>query len=211
MSRHRRVSGRHRKPAEKSRATTALLASVAAGAFCAFTVYDRTDPEISVTPVQAAITSAALDAIMAPAQPSVKTVAAVNVQAAQRIPAPTAKAEPMLVASVPLVGGNGLTPNAKSLAWYIQTHYPAVKSIGGVRFDPLPDHPSGHAIDIMVYGNRSLGDKIMNDVLAQSNRFGVKYVIWQETYHNPAGAVRWMADRGSPTANHFDHVHVTVW
>ena len=90
----------------------------------------------------------------------------------------------------PIVGGGGLCPNAWALASYIEGVYPAVLSIGGVRADALPDHPSGHAIDIMV-GSLGLGDAIAADVRAQSARFGVQYVLWRV----PA---------------HFNHVHVTV-
>lgn len=92
--------------------------------------------------------------------------------------------------AVPIVGGSGLCPNAWALAEYIRATYPGVQSIGGVRSDPLPDHPSGHAIDIMV-GDMGLGDTIAADVRNQSGRFGVKYVLWRV----PA---------------HFNHVHVTV-
>jgi len=93
-------------------------------------------------------------------------------------------------AAVPIVGGQGLVPNARALADYVMATYPGVQSIGGVRSDPLPDHPSGHAIDIMV-GDMGLGDTIAADVRNQSGRFGVKYVLWRV----PA---------------HFNHVHVTV-
>lgn len=90
----------------------------------------------------------------------------------------------------PIVGGNGLCPNAWALATYIENAYPGVQSIGGVRADALPDHPSGHALDIMV-ADLGLGDVIAGDVRAQSARFGVKYVLWR-------------------VPNHFNHVHVTV-
>ena len=93
--------------------------------------------------------------------------------------------------AVPLVGGGGLCPNASALAAYIQETYPNVRSIGGIRQDPLPDHPSGHALDIMVGGNTSLGNTIRADLAAQSGRFGVRYMLWQ-------------------VANHYDHIHVTV-
>lgn len=93
--------------------------------------------------------------------------------------------------AVPLVGGNGLCPNAWSLVNYIQGAYPGVLSIGGVRSDALPDHPTGHALDIMVGGNTGLGSQIAADIRSQSGRFGVKYILWQV----PA---------------HYDHVHVTV-
>ena len=100
------------------------------------------------------------------------------------ITAPTANA-------VPLVGGSGLCSNASTLASYIMDTYPGVQSIGGVRADRLPDHPSGHALDIMV-GNMGLGDSIAADVKSQSDRFGVKYVLWR-------------------VKDHFNHVHVSVF
>ena len=93
-------------------------------------------------------------------------------------------------AAVPIVGGQGLSRNAAALADYIRANYPGVQSIGGVRSDPLPDHPSGHAIDVMV-SDMGLGDTIASDIQSQSGRFGVKYVLWR-------------------VANHFNHVHVTV-
>jgi hypothetical protein len=74
----------------------------------------------------------------------------------------------------------------------------------------IPDHATGHAIDVMVGGNTALGDAINADVLSQSGRFGVRYTIWQQTEHMPSGAAVFMANRGSPTANHRDHVHISV-
>ena len=102
----------------------------------------------------------------------------------------TAVAVAPTAGAAPIVGGNGLCPNAWNLASYIQNTYPGVQSIGGVRADALPDHPSGHAIDIMV-GDMGLGDAIAADVRSQAGRFGVRYVLWR-------------------VANHFNHVHVTV-
>jgi hypothetical protein len=93
--------------------------------------------------------------------------------------------------AVPLIGANGLCPNARNLAAYIQATYPNVNSIGGVRPDRLPDHPSGHALDIMVGNNTALGNRIAADIRNQTGRFAVKYILWQ-------------------TVNHYDHIHVTV-
>lgn len=93
--------------------------------------------------------------------------------------------------AVPLVGMGGLCPNARALAAYITDTYPGVQSIGGVRPDSRPDHPSGHALDIMIGSNMGLGDAINADVQSQSGRFGVQYTMWR-------------------VANHFNHVHVTV-
>ncbi len=106
--------------------------------------------------------------------------------AAGMLTAPTATA-------VPLVGGGGLTPNAANLASYVMNNYPGVQSIGGVRADSMPDHPSGRAIDIMVGGNTALGNQIAADIQSQAGRFGVNYIMWQTD------------------AAHWDHVHVSVF
>lgn len=95
-------------------------------------------------------------------------------------------------APIPTVGMAGLVPNARILVAYIMATYPGVQTIGGVRSDPLPDHPSGHAIDIMIGSDMALGDAINADVQSQAARFGVKYTMWR-------------------VANHFNHVHVTVF
>jgi hypothetical protein len=113
----------------------------------------------------------------------VKSLAAVIATAV--VLAPTAQA-------VPIVGGNGLTPNAWALANYIQANYPGVQSIGGVRADPYPDHPSGRAIDIMVGGNTALGNTIYADIMANPGRWGISYAMWLT---DPA---------------HQDHIHVSV-
>jgi hypothetical protein len=67
-----------------------------------------------------------------------------------------------------------------------------VQSIGGVRSDPYPDHPSGRAIDIMVGSDTALGNTIYSDLSAQVGRWGIQYMMWQTD------------------AAHYDHIHVTV-
>lgn len=96
------------------------------------------------------------------------------------------------VGGIPTMGMGGLVPKARALAGYISANYPGVQAIGGVRADPLPDHPSGHAIDIMIGSDMGLGDAINADVQRQAERFGVAYSLWR-------------------VANHFNHVHVTVF
>ena len=106
-------------------------------------------------------------------------------------PQPAVMAALGITAPIPTVGMSGLVPNAWMLAAYIMATYPNVKAIGGVRSDPLPDHPSGRAIDIMIGGDMALGDAINADVQRQAARFGVQYTMWR-------------------VAAHFDHVHITV-
>ena len=91
--------------------------------------------------------------------------------------------------AVPMVGMNGVCPNAWSLANYISANY-AVRSIGGIRSDALPDHPSGHALDLMV--DTATGNAIYADLSSNPGRFGIKYMLWQ-------------------VPSHYDHVHVTVF
>jgi len=92
--------------------------------------------------------------------------------------------------AVPMSGMNGVCGNAWALANYITANY-AVHSIGGIRPDRLPDHPSGHALDLMVDGDTGLGNAIAADLRGNPGRFGIRYILWQV----PA---------------HYNHVHVTV-
>ena len=113
------------------------------------------------------------------------TAAAVVASAPVPLPAPTADA-------VPIVGGQGLVPNAAALADYIRTTYPGVQSIGGVRpCDVIGEHCRGLAVDIMIGSNTVLGDTILADIQSQTARFGIRYTMWR-------------------VANHHDHIHVTV-
>ena len=138
----------------------------------------------------AADAAAALRADLQKKQSQLQTqVAEVKLQYGMLSPAQQALLGPG--AAIPTVGMSGLVPNARALAAYIISAYPGVQSIGGVRADPLPDHPSGHAIDIMIGSDMGLGDAINADIQSQGGRFGVVYTMWR-------------------VANHFNHVHITV-
>lgn len=137
----------------------------------------------------AADAAAAVRADLEKKQSQLKTQVAL-VKASYAVLSPAMQAALGPGAAIPTVGMNGLVPNARALAAYIIATYPGVQSIGGVRADPLPDHPSGRAIDIMV-SDMGLGDVINADVQRQAARFGVAYTMWR-------------------VANHFNHVHITV-
>jgi hypothetical protein len=68
------------------------------------------------------------------------------------------------------------------------------------------DHPRGLAVDFMV--DRATGDKLAACALRDREALGISYVIWRQRIDTGSG-FRAMPDRGSPTANHFDHVHVS--
>ncbi|MPY78769.1 MAG: hypothetical protein GEV04_09755 [Actinophytocola sp.] len=78
--------------------------------------------------------------------------------------------------------------------------------IGRAARSGTSDHPAGLAIDFMV--STPTGDALADYVLDNQARFGVRYVIWQQRYNDGDGW-SFMADRGSTTANHYDHVHVS--
>lgn len=73
------------------------------------------------------------------------------------------------------------------------------------------EHHSGLAVDFMVGSDKALGDAIYNYVWANRVRLAVHHVIWQQSITSTVvepGVRRHMADRGGPTKNHMDHVHV---
>ena len=68
------------------------------------------------------------------------------------------------------------------------------------------DHPSGKALDFMV--QRATGNALAACALRNQEALGISYLIWRQRINFGEG---WqpMEDRGSPTANHMDHVHVS--
>lgn len=88
-----------------------------------------------------------------------------------------------------------------------------ITEVGGYRLRAVdPDgHPAGLAADFMT--DRSQGDQLAAYLQQHAARLSVDYVIWQQRIWNakrPEAGWRLMEDRGSPIANHMDHVHVNV-
>ena len=107
----------------------------------------------------------------------------------------------------------GLTPNSQKLLAQLDKQFPEVRTIYGVRQDPLPDHPSGRALEVMVYSNAALGDRVAEWTRSNAQALNIDYIIWNQRIWSVARSSegwRHMADRGSVTANHRDHVHITV-
>lgn len=75
------------------------------------------------------------------------------------------------------------------------------------------EHASGRAVDIML-GNTGDGDAIAAFAMAHARELGISQVIYRQriwTVQRAGDGWRHMPDRGSPTANHMDHVHVTTY
>jgi hypothetical protein len=97
----------------------------------------------------------------------------------------------------------------------ISVLFPQISTIGGFRQDPLPWHPNGLAIDVMIPNHGSpegieLGNQIAGYALANAKRWGVNHVIWRQKIYPGVGAGSWTADYGNETANHYDHVHIAT-
>jgi hypothetical protein len=91
----------------------------------------------------------------------------------------------------------------------ITAAFPEIHQMGGVRPDPLPWHPNGLAVDVMIPNPSSaegiaLGNQIVAFVLKNAGRFGMQDAIWRGMYYTPNGG----AQAGG--YGHFDHVHVTT-
>jgi len=90
----------------------------------------------------------------------------------------------------------------------ISAAFPEIHEIGGVRPDPLPWHPLGLALDVMIPNPGSaqgiaLGNEIVAFVLRNATRFGIRDAIWRGVYYTPNGG-------RTSASDHFDHVHVTT-
>ncbi|HEU4948544.1 MAG TPA: SH3 domain-containing protein [Kribbella sp.] len=107
---------------------------------------------------------------------------------------------------------SGLTADAIRVHRAVCARFPSVTSYGGVREGDGGEHGVGRALDIMVSG--STGDEIAAFVKANYKALGVSEVLWEQhiwTVQRSSEGWRPMSDRGSVTANHYDHVHVTVY
>ncbi|OBI13460.1 MULTISPECIES: glycoside hydrolase [unclassified Mycobacterium] len=97
----------------------------------------------------------------------------------------------------------------------ISVLFPQIKTIYGYREDPLPWHPNGLAIDVMIPNHNTpegieLGNQIAGYALANAKRWGINHVIWRQKIYPGVGGGSWTADLGSETLNHYDHVHIAT-
>jgi hypothetical protein len=118
----------------------------------------------------------------------------------------------------PSLGGqcaNGSAIDAGSPSLYeihdvVCANWPEITSYGTWRSDG--EHGEGRAIDIMVSGET--GWAIAEFLRANYSSLGIEYIIYSQkmwSVERSGEGWRYMSDRGSTTANHYDHVHVTVY
>ena len=107
----------------------------------------------------------------------------------------------------------GLTPDAVLVHRTVCARFPQVSSFGGMRRGAADFHGSGQAVDCMISDSK-VGWELARWVRAHARELGVSEVIYaQKIWTVQRGREGWrsMSDRGSSTANHYDHVHVSVY
>ncbi len=113
--------------------------------------------------------------------------------------------------------------HVKAIVRLIRSEFPAIKTMYSWRASSSysSDHPNGLALDIMIpsystSSGKALGDSIARYLQDNHKQLHVHYLIWRQRSWNverSTNVTNWkqMADRGGATANHYDHVHVSVY
>ncbi|MEV5570767.1 hypothetical protein AB0L06_11995 [Spirillospora sp. NPDC052269] len=121
----------------------------------------------------------------------------------------------------PSVGMGSVTPRMMHVKQVIDTEFGPFPTIGCYRGGAdAQDHATGTACDFMessggvspTADRNANGDEVAKYAIAHASSLGIKYIIWQQRiYDMRRPGWRGMSDRGGITANHFDHVHISVF
>ena len=113
----------------------------------------------------------------------------------------------------------GLKPNAIKVHRAARAKFPQITTYYTLRAGVFTDHSTGRALDLMIPNYKSasgkaLGYKVAAWAKANARDLGINYVIWNQHIWNirrDSEGWRYMADRGDDSANHHNHVHITVF
>ncbi|WP_116245073.1 hypothetical protein [Nocardiopsis sp. FIRDI 009] len=128
----------------------------------------------------------------------------------------------------PMEPPDNITPRTRQMRDEIIARFGRGTEVGGVGcYRPnggwvVGEHPKGRACDFMVNGNGQMpspeqvqrGYDIAEWAKENAEDFGIMYIIYrQQIWDIRRGNEGWrpMADRGSVTENHFDHVHISMF
>ncbi|ETK31286.1 coiled-coil domain-containing protein [Microbispora sp. ATCC PTA-5024] len=117
-------------------------------------------------------------------------------------------------------GADNITPRMRFMRSEVEQHFQLRFPVGCYRAETSGEHPLGRACDFMMSSGgtmpapdmKALGDSIAAWAIKNGPKLGVMYIIWQQRIYN-LGRPGWrpMADRGGITANHYDHVHISMY
>jgi hypothetical protein len=122
----------------------------------------------------------------------------------------------------PTIGGDNITPRMREVRDEVDRRFGPFSAIGCYRPGSDGEHPLGRACDFMlssggVMPTASLiqkGYDIAAWAQANASRLGIMYIIYrQRIWDVRMASSGWvpMENRGSITANHYDHVHISVF
>jgi hypothetical protein len=106
---------------------------------------------------------------------------------------------------------NGLTDGAVYVYRSLCHAFPQITSYGG--WDNHGEHSTGKALDIMT-SDVELGTAIAEFLQSHASELHIYDILWRQRIWTPVRASegwRLFPSRGSATANHYDHVHVSVY
>ncbi|MGO9382683.1 MAG: hypothetical protein ACLP4W_11495 [Mycobacterium sp.] len=200
MGRHELPGARRKSPMVLAAGVASVAVFVAAGGdVCSGAARERTKP------VVADVAPSRLEVVTAP-------IADRSAEGAGAAQGRLARASRLRVDSrflpVGVANERGMQVRTILAARAVSAAFPQIHEIGGVRPDPLPWHPLGLAIDVMIPNPETadgiaLGNEIVAFVLQNASRFGMQDAIWRGVYYTPNGA--------QPSRlGHYDHVHVTT-
>jgi hypothetical protein len=117
--------------------------------------------------------------------------------------------------------GNSVTPRMAAVRDAVDRRFGPFVTIGCWR-PGSDDHSQGRACDFMLSTGGvlpttekvALGYEVASWAQANASRLGIEYIIYrQKIWDIRMASSGWvpMEDRGSITANHFDHVHISVF
>lgn len=117
-------------------------------------------------------------------------------------------------------GSDNITPRTQLIRAEIKSNFGLRYPVGCYRSGGGGEHPLGRACDFMMSSGgsmptqdmKAMGDAISAWAIKNGSKLGVKYVIWQQRIYN-LGSPGWrgMSNRGGITANHYDHVHISMY
>ncbi len=101
----------------------------------------------------------------------------------------------------------GLTRDATYTLRSLCAAFPQISTYGGR--DPHGEHRNGESIDAMIaVSNTSLGYSVVDFLIEHAAELHLNDVIYRQRIWQPGVGWKSMSNRGSATANHYDHVHV---
>ncbi len=105
----------------------------------------------------------------------------------------------------------GITNRMTRVARQMCHLFPGISSFGGYRNQGGSLHSSGRAVDAMISGEA--GWEVARWARAHARELGIVEILYSQkiwTAQRASEGWRSFSDRGSATANHYDHVHVGV-